>query len=201
MVFTTKLLHVLGNLALFFLRQFLSRTGFKFNLSQEPISISHSWMTMQWNHLPLPFSVGPTSNLLRAIRGSRKPNLQVATTRARHFYKFATLKTRRKLGRVSFCKDFWDRFRGRARLRIGEKKGGGIGERSPFPLPRPPLGSLCSPIFFPIWPCFLPFPPPRSLVPGYGRASQLLANLFALSPVTVPAVLAQDNSTQFLSRL
>ena len=94
---------------------------------------------MQWNHLPLPFSVGPTSNLLRAIRGSRKPNLQVATTRARHFYKFATLKTRRKLGWVSFCKDFWDRFRGRARLRIGEKKGENR-RAKPFPPPQTTAG-------------------------------------------------------------
>ena len=91
-----------------------SRTGIKLKLSQEPISISHSWMTKQWNHLPLPFSVGSTSNLLRAIRGSRNPNLQVAITHSRDVCKFATIKTRRKLGWVRFCKDFWDRFCGRA---------------------------------------------------------------------------------------
>ena len=31
--------------------------------------------------------------------------------------------------------------------------------RRPFPLPRPPLGSLPSPIFFLFWPRFLPFSP------------------------------------------
>ena len=91
-----------------------SPTGFKYKLSQEFIIISHSWMTKQWNHLPLPCSVARTSNLLRAIRGSRNPNLQVAITHARDVCKFAIIKTRRKLGRVRFCKDFWDRFWGRA---------------------------------------------------------------------------------------
>ena len=91
-----------------------SPTGFKLKLSQEPIIISHSWMTKQWNHLPLPCSVARTSNLLRAIRGFRNPNLQVALTRARDVCKFTIIKTRKKLGRVRFCKDFWDRFCGRA---------------------------------------------------------------------------------------
>ena len=39
--------------------------------------------------------------------------------------------------------------------------------RRPFPLPRPPLGSLRSPIFFLFDPVFCLFPPLRSLVPGY----------------------------------
>ena len=63
MVFTTKLL--LGNLVLFFDANFSSgafsrssRTGIKLKLSQEPISISHSWMTKQWNHLPSLFLSG-----------------------------------------------------------------------------------------------------------------------------------------------
>ena len=36
-----------------------------------------------------------------------------------------------------------------------------------IPIPRPPLGSLGSPIFFPVGPRFCPFPPFRSLIPGY----------------------------------
>ena len=38
--------------------------------------------------------------------------------------------------------------------------------RLPFPLPSPPLGSLCLPIFFVFSPCFWPFPPLWSLVPS-----------------------------------
>ena len=39
--------------------------------------------------------------------------------------------------------------------------------RRPFPLPKPPLGSLRSPIFFLFDPVFCLFPPLRSLGPGY----------------------------------
>ena len=72
----------------------------------------HEWLSSEITY-PSPV-LSRTSNLLRAIRGFRNPNLQVALTRARDVCKFAIIKTRKKLGRVRFCKDFWDRFCGRA---------------------------------------------------------------------------------------
>jgi len=60
---------------------------------------------------------------------------------------FATLETRRKLGRINFRKDSWDRYKGQGR------GGGGIGQQltgtSPVTIPQT-IGHISAPIPFPI---------------------------------------------------
>ena len=67
----------------------------------------------------------------------------------------------------------------------GGERGGG-----PFPLPRPPLGSLRSPIFFLFDPVFCLFPPLGSLAPGQvGRRSKSVSFLWVVTSMRWPCLL------------
>ena len=91
-------------------------------------------------------------------------------------------------------------------LRLGSalgEKGKKIGERSEprgslgrgkgdgaFPLPRPRLGSLRSPIFFLFDPFFCLFSPLRSLAPGQvGRRSKSVSFLWVVTSMRWPCLL------------
>ena len=72
-----------------------------------------------------------------------------------------------RIGRKRKKKSAWakeKKFGELSEPRVGRSKGEGW---RPFPLPRPLLGSLRSPIFFVFYPVFCLFPPLQSLVPGY----------------------------------
>ena len=72
----------------------------------------------------------------------------------------------------------------------GEVAWGGERGGSPFPLPRPPLGSLRSPIFFLFNPVFCLFLPLRSLAPGQvGRRSKSVSFLWVVTSTRWPCLL------------
>ena len=74
----------------------------------------------------------------------------------------------------------------------GGERGGGA-----FPLPRPPLGSLRSPIFFLFDPIFCLFSPLRSLAPGQvGRRSKSVSFLWVVTSMRWPCLLHPYTSVE-----
>ena len=106
---------------------------------------------------------------------------------------FAFLKTRRKLGGVTFRKDVWDRYWGRAIQLLANR---------PLPSSKNPHfqnEAKCTTFLVEMsFVCMRLSTSPRFDTEARGNSE--VAYLFSLSPVTGPEVFAKINSAQFPSR-